>query len=205
MAAADSSGVGTDRYEEVVRPSRRQRKWVKIRRLLFLKYHIVVAILDHLIILRAMVTSYRAGDSPVLRRMLRGFPQMPGSVFNADRGFDADRNFERLYRLRMRPNIKQRDKMRQWGGTTRTTHNRRASRIRAAGEFDLNLYRYRELIEAIFGAEEAGGHRLRTRFRKEESRERWGPVMAIGWNLKVLNRIRCAKKLGMEVMPLIRN
>ena len=128
---------------------------------------------------------------------------MPGCVFNADRGFDAERNFERLYRLRMKPNIKQRDKLSQWGG--RTAHRKHYSRIRAAKEYDPSLYRYRGLIEAIFGAEESGGHRLRTRLRTEESRQRWGPAMAIGWNLKVLNRIRCARSLGMEVMPLIRN
>jgi hypothetical protein len=29
--------------------------------------------------------------------------------------------------------------------------------------------------------------------------------MAVGWNLKVLNRLRCGRILGIEVMPLIRN
>lgn len=61
------------------------------------------------------------------------------------------------------------------------------------------------MIEGIFGAEESDGHRLRTRLRKEENRERWGPTMAMRWNLKVLNRIRCGNRLGVEVMPLVRN
>jgi hypothetical protein len=202
VLAADSSGVETDRYEEVSRPSRSQRRFVTIRRILWLKYHIV-AVLDHLVILRAMVTGYRVHDSPMLRRMLAGFPRMPGCVFNADRGYDAEKNCERLYALGMRPNIRQKDKMSQWGGVK--AHKKLFIRIRAAKSFDRTLYRYRGLIEGIFGAEEIGGHRLRCRFRTEGSRERWGPALAIGWNLKVLNRIRCGKRLGMEVMPIIRN
>ena len=198
LLAADSSGVEADRYEEVVRPSRRQKGWVTTRRILYLKYHIV-AILDLLVILRAVVTSYRVQDSPTLRRMLSGFPRMPDSVFNADRGYDAEANFERLYSLGMRPNIRQRSKMEQWGG--KAPHKKLWSRTRAAGEFDPVLYRHRGLVEGIFGAEETGGHRLRTRFRTEGSRERWGPAMAIGWNLRVLNRIRCGKRLRMEVLP----
>lgn len=192
----------TDRYEGLVRPNRRKKAFEKFRRLLYLKYHII-AILDHLIILSVMVTGYRVQDSPTLRRMLAKFPPMPGCVFNADRGFDAEANFERIYGLGMKPNIRQRHKLNAWGG--RVAHKKLFSRIRAAEEFDLNLYRWRGMIEAIFGAEESGGHRLRTRFRNTGSRERWGPAMAIGWNLKVLNRLRCAKSLGMEVIPLVRN
>jgi len=30
-------------------------------------------------------------------------------------------------------------------------------------------------------------------FRKDENRERWGVILAMGWNLKVLNRLRCRK------------
>ena len=102
LLASDSSGVETDRYEEVVRPNKKERRFEKVRRLFYLKYHIV-AILDHLIILRARVTSYRVNDSPVLRSMLRRFPSLPGSIFNADRGFDAEANFKRVYELLMHP------------------------------------------------------------------------------------------------------
>jgi len=202
VLAADSSGVETDRYEEVSRPSRSQRGFVTIRRILPLKYHIV-AMLDHLVILRAVVTGCRVHDSPTLRRMLAGFPRMPGCVFNADRGYDAEKNCERLYALGMRPNIRQKDEMSHWGGAK--AHKKLFNRIRAAKSFDRTLYRYRGLIEGIFGAEETGGHRLRCRFRTDGSRERWGPALAIGWNLKVLNRIRCGKRLGMEVMPITQN
>ena len=61
------------------------------------------------------------------------------------------------------------------------------------------------MIEAIFGAGETDEHNLRTRFRKEENRARWGSILAMGWNLKVLNRPKCARVLGMEVVSIIRN
>jgi hypothetical protein len=61
------------------------------------------------------------------------------------------------------------------------------------------------MAEAIFEAEESDGHNLHTRFRKKESQRRWRIALAIGWNLKVSNRLRCAKSLGMEVISTIRN
>ena len=134
--------------------------------------------------------------------MLEGFPPLPGSVFDADTGFDAEKNFEFLYGLQMLPNIKQRGPPDEG---KKKAHKKLRFRIRAGEEFDVELYHYRGLIEGVFGAEESDGHRLRTRFRKEESRERRGPIMAMGWNLKVLNRIRCGNRLGVEVVPLVRN
>ena len=201
LLACDSSGVETDRYEEVVRPNRKKKTFETVRQILHLKYH-VIAILDHLVILRARVTGYRIADSPTLRRMLEGFPPLPGSVFDADTGFDVEKNFELLYQLKMLPNIKQRGPPDEG---KKKPHKKLRFRIRAAEEFDVELYHHRGLIEGIFGAEETDGHRLRTRFRKEENRERWGPIMAMGWNLKVLNRLRCGNTLGMEVVPLVRN
>ncbi len=201
VLASDSSGVETDRYEEVIRPNKKERKFEKVKRLLYLKYHIA-AILDHLIILRARVTSYRAGDSPTLRSMLKRFPPFPGSVFNADRGFDAEENFERIYELMMKANIKQIAKQKGPKGKGR---KRLRYRSRAAKEFDPVVYRWRGMIEAIFGAEESDEHNLRTRFRKDRNRERWGIILAMGWNLKVLNRLRCRRSLGMEVTSIIRN
>ena len=201
LLAADSSGVETDRYEEVVRPSKRRRSFETVRRLLYLKYHII-AVLDHLVVLRARVTSYRTADSPTLRRMLDRFPPLPGSVFDADTGFDAEKNFELLYGLQMLPNIKQRGPRNEG---KKKAHKKLRFRMRGAEEFDVQLYHCRGMVESIFGAEETDGHRLRTRFRKEENRERWGPMMAVGWNMKVLNRLRCGRTLGMEAMPLVRN
>lgn len=200
LLASDSSGVETDRYHTVIRPNRKKKTFEEVREKTFLKYHII-AILDHLIILRARVTDGRAADSPTLRRMLRGFVKLPGSVFNADRGFDAEANFRRLYQLLMLPNIKQRLML----GEAKRAHKKLVWRSKAASEFDLELYHYRGMVEAIFGAEESDGHNLYTRFRKEENRRKWGAILATGWNLKVLNRLRCTRSLGMEVMPIVRN
>jgi hypothetical protein len=57
------------------------------------------------------------------------------------------------------------------------------------------------MIEAIFGAEETDNHNLYTRFRIKENQERWGKILAIGWNLKVLNRLHAAKSLRIELKP----
>jgi hypothetical protein len=46
VGAVDSTGVETDRYE-VVKPSRRKRRFEAVRRIIHLKYHIA-AIIDHL-------------------------------------------------------------------------------------------------------------------------------------------------------------
>ncbi len=171
-----------------------------MRRRFYLKYH-VVAILDHLIILRARMTTYRAADSPTLRSMLRRFPSFPGSIFNADRGFDAELNFKRVYELLMKANIKQVARQKSPKGEGRKMLYYRS---RAAKEFDPSIYRWRGMIEAIFGAEESADHNLRTRFRKESNRQKWGPITAIGWNLKILNRLRCTKMLRIEVKSIIR-
>jgi hypothetical protein len=45
----------------------------------------------------------------MLRGLLKKFPKMNGSIFNADRGYDADANFKRVFDLLMTPNIKQRE------------------------------------------------------------------------------------------------
>jgi hypothetical protein len=80
-----------NRYEiVVVRPNKKKGIFEEVRRQISLKYHIV-AILDYLIILlRAKITSERRNDSPVLRNLLKKFQKMKGSVFNADKGYDAE-------------------------------------------------------------------------------------------------------------------
>jgi hypothetical protein len=200
ILASDSTGVDTDRYETVIRPSKKERKFVKVRRLVYLKYHII-AILDYLIILKARITTYRANDSPILGEMLRGFKELRGSIFNADRGYDAESIFERIYKLKMHPNIKQRLTQK---GPKGSGHKRLRYRSKAAKDFNEEIYHYRGMVEAIFGAEESGEHGLKTRFRLTENREKWGQIIAIGWNLLVLNRLRSARHLGIKVMPTIK-
>ena len=48
------------------------------------------------------------------------------------------------------------------------------------------------MVEGIFGAEETRARRLLCRCRKKETRERFGMLLAITWNVRALNRIRCA-------------
>lgn len=71
--------------------------------------------------------------------------------------------------------------------------------------FDIEKYHYRGMIKAIFGAEETDNHNLKTKFRIKENQEKWGKILAIGWNLKVLNRLRSANILGINIASTIRN
>jgi hypothetical protein len=205
LIAADSTGVETDRYEKevAIRPSKKYRCFKMIRRRLYLKYHII-AILDHLIILKAKVTDYRCTDLHTLRGMLKRFNIIPfhGSIFNADRAYDAEYIFKRVYQLGMKPNIKQRMMLKDRYGKGR---KRLRYRMRASKEFNEEMYHYRGMIEAVFGGEESDDHNLKTRFRIKEHQEKWGQILAIGWNLKVLNRLRCTKQLGITVKPIINN
>lgn len=189
IVAADSTGVETDRYETV------EVRLKKTRRRISIKYH-VTAILDYNIILAARITGRRTADSPTLRRMLKDLPRMDGSVFNADRAYDADRSCELIYEKGMTPNIKQR-------GTEGTNRGLRYRR-RAAEEFDEAVYRYRGLVEGIFGEEEAG-RGLKTRYRLRRMQRRWGFARAIGHNLAVHNRLRCARQLHITLKPILPN
>ena len=67
-------------------------------------------------------------------------------------------------------------------------------RKKAAAEFDPEEYGLRGMIEGVYGAEETRGHRLHCRFRRDDNKLRFGMGRAIGFNLGVLNRLRCANK-----------
>ena len=189
IVAADSTGVETDRYETV------EVRMKKTKRRISIKYH-VTAILDYNIIMAAKITSRRTADSPTLRQMLKNLPQMEGSIFNADKAYDSDGNCERVYQKGMKPNIKQR----RTEGTNRGLRHRR----RAAEEFNSAVYRYRGLVEGIFGAEEVENG-LRTKYRLRKMQRRWGLSRAIGHNLSVYNMLRCAKQLNIELKPILPN
>jgi len=152
LLAADSTGVETDRYERAMIACR------SAKRRIHLKYHLL-AILDYNIILSARLTPRGVGDSPTLRSMMKRLPDMEGSVLNADKAYDADENFKLAYKKGLHPNIKQRE-----------THGRnrgRRFRKQAAEEFNQDIYRYRGLIEGIFGAEESKNG-LATRYRRRD-------------------------------------
>ena len=48
------------------------------------------------------------------------------------------------------------------------------------------------MVECIFGAEETRAHRPLCRYRKRETQERFGMLLAVTCNVRALNRIRCA-------------
>ena len=61
---------------------------------------------------RTRLTSKKTHDSPVLGTMLNRLKKygvdLAGSIFNADKGYDGERNFESLFGIYVLPNIKQR-------------------------------------------------------------------------------------------------
>ncbi len=196
MLATDSTGVETDIYDEKVKPVKRKngKRFEKVRMKRFLKWHII-AILDHMIILASSITSSRRHDSPVLRKMLesiRNAFDLHGSVMNADGAYDGEPNYELLYEMGMHPNIRQRE-----GSVNKILRYRK----KASKEFDADVYHYRGLIEGIFGADEKADHQLHCRYFIKQNQRRFGVIKAIGWNLQVLNRLQCAKKLAIQVAP----
>lgn len=190
ILASDSTGVETDRYNYEVRFVKSRRKFEKILVKQYLKWH-VTAILDHLIILSTRLTSKKTHDSPVLRTMLNRLKKygvdLAGSIFNADKGYDGERNFESLFGIYVLPNIKQ-----------RTNAKKGKNRKKAAKIFNASIYHYRGLIEGIFGAE-VKHHQLYCRFRLKNNQKRFGLIKSIGWNLEVLNRLQCANRLGLKI------
>ena len=124
----------------------------------------------------------------MLNRLKKYGVDLAGSIFNADKAYDGERNFESLFGICVLPNIKQ-----------RTNAKKGKNRKKAAKIFDASIYHYRGLIEGIFGAEEAKHHQLYCRFRLKNNQKRFGLIKSIGWNIEVLNRLQCANKLGLKV------
>ena len=187
LLAADSTGIETYRYEKAVIACKSSRRRIH------LKYH-VLAILDYDIILSARLTPKDIGDSPTFRMMLKHLPDMEDGILNGDKAYDVDENFKLAYKKGLHPNIKHRE-----------THGRnrcRRFRKRAANEFDQAIYRYRGLVEGIFGAEESKNG-LATRYRRKDTQRKWGTILAIKHNIEVLNRIECAKQLNVTLQPLL--
>lgn len=196
LLASDSTGIETDRYDYEVRPIKKNKKFELIRVKQYLKWH-VIAVLDHLVILSARTTNKNTHDSPVLRTMLNRLKKyginLAGSIFNADSSYDGENNYKSIFMMNMFPNIKQRINARNKGKNMK--YRKKASEI-----FNISLYHYRGLIEGIFGAEEtAHHHQLYCRFRLKNNQKRFGLIMGIGWNMGVLNRLQCAKRLEIKM------
>ena len=125
---------------------------------------------------------------------------LAGSIFNADSGYDdGENNYKSIFMMNMFPNIKQRINANRNKGRNRK-YRKKASEI-----FNLSQYHYRGLIvEGIFGAEEtAHHHQLYCKFRLKNNQKRFGLIMGIGWNIGVLNRLQCAKRLEIKMTPYV--
>jgi Transposase DDE domain len=200
LLASDSTGIETDRYGYEVRPVKKNKKFELIKVKQYLKWHII-AVLDHLVILSVRTTNKNTHDSPVLRTMLNRLKKyginLAGSIFNADSGYDGENNYKSIFMMNMFPNIKQRINARNKGKNRK--YRKKASEI-----FNISLYHYRGLIEGIFGAEEtAHHHQLYCRFRLKNNQKRFGLIMGIGWNMGVLNRLQCAKRLEIKITQYV--
>ena len=196
---ADSSGVETTRHEIVVRPLKSEKDFVEMERKKYLKYHIT-AILGLQIILESDITPSNVPDVVMLPPMLdeiqrQGLPDLLQDplVFHADRGYDSNDNCRVLFEMGIIPNIKQRNTSVNRG----KPHRREAAKI-----FDEDGYNQRGMMYGmygIFGGEESKHHQLHCRFIRDDNRRRFGKIRAIAWNIKVLNRFRCARMQGIEI------
>ena len=71
---------------------------------------------------------------------------LAGSIFNADRGYDGDKNFQSIFgRNCFRISINHK---------TNANNKKNKYRKKAAGIFNVSVYHYRVLIEGIYQAEE---------------------------------------------------
>ena len=59
------------------------------------------------------------------------------------------------------------------------------------------------MMEGIFGGEESKRRQLHCQFirpdNRPDNRHRFGKIRTIAWNIKVLNRFRCARMRGIEI------
>lgn len=109
----------------------------------------------------------------MLNRLKKYGVNLSGSIFNADKCYDGERNFKSLFGLHVLPNIKQ-----------RTNAKKGKNRKKAAKIFNTSVYHYRGLIEGICG---------------RRNMTVVGLIKSIGWNIQVLNRLQCANKLGLKI------
>ena len=105
----------------------------------------------------------------MLNRLKKYGVDLAGSIFNGDKGYDGERNFESLFCICVLPNIKQ-----------RTNAKKGKNRKKAAKIFNASIYHYRGLIEGIFGAEETKHHQLYCRFRLKNNQKRFGLIKSVG-------------------------
>ena len=137
-----------DRYETV------EKNGLKKRRKKYAKYH-VTSILGLQIVLDSRITSSNTRDTKVLGPMIETISgqglDMGTSIHSCDTAYDAEENFELLFEHKLDPNIRQRPPGKNPEKSKEDTPNR----AKGAEMFDPVEYKKRDMVEDIFGAEEA--------------------------------------------------
>jgi hypothetical protein len=165
----DSTGMETDRYEDVNRVMKETRR--RERR----KLHVIVKLYPEegiISIASAGESDGDRNDSPMFREIFDPDYCCDGFLFG-DRGYDANANVKLCYDNGLVPVIKQRDY------DTRPKGYRR----KAFKDFDGELYRrYRGLVEGVFGGMETR-YGNKTRCRLEHTR-----AVALAHNIRAYLR-----------------
>lgn len=204
----DATGVQTDRYRGRKRPQprpkdkpppkwrgRREKRPSEEREHVTLKLHLLIGYCwspGLLPILRARVTRGHAHDSPQLKHLVGKF-EGEGEPFPADRGYDSTDNYILVKDHGFIPVIK-----------LRKGEPRGLARREMAESFESHkeIYRYRGLIEGVFGGTEIKyGNRTRCRLRK--SRRVDCLLMVVSHNLRTYMRALALKELKIFVLVWI--
>jgi hypothetical protein len=103
----------------------------------------------------------------MLNRLKKYRVELAGSIFNADKTYDGERNFESLFDICVLPNIEQ-----TTNAKTGKNRNKAAKIFNASG-----------LIEIIFGAEKNKHHQIYCRLSLKNNQKRFGLIKSTGWCL----------------------
>ena len=201
----DATGVQTDRYRKRKRsrlrpkdkppPNRqkgREKRPSEEQEHVTLKLHLLIGCCRGpglLPILRARVTRGYAHDSPQLKPLVGKF-KGEGEPFPADAGYDSTDNYILVKKHGFVPVIK-----------LRKGEPRGLLRREMAESFELHrdIYRYRGLIEGVFGGTETKyGNRTRCRLRR--SRRVDCLLMAVSHNIRTYMRALALKELKIFVL-----
>jgi len=196
----DATGVQTDRYRRSKRsklgpkdkpPPKwrggREKRPSEERGHITLKLHLLIGYCRNpglLPILRAKVTRGQAHDSPQLKHLVEKI-KGEGKPFPADAGYDSTENYLLVKGHGFVPVIKLRK------GEPKGLIRREMSK-----SFDMNkqIYRYRGLIEGVFGGTETK-YGNRTRCRRTKSRKIDCLLMVVSHNLRTYMRALALRDL----------
>ena len=173
----DSTKLSTDRYKEIIYRGKRRR--VKET----FKLHIIVQ--RHpkrkmTIIMDGLSSDAHVSDAEGAARMSHVMHE--GDICEADRGYDYEKVYRACAERRVRTNIKQQNK-----------ENGKGFRYRKKAKFHKQAYKkQRGIVETRFGAIENAGLTL-AHYRTEETRFKYGLLLAFGQNINNLLRLGVEK------------